>query len=82
MVSERYGDVGLALGVSSEPLDAISAIEALSEKVGTDKSLADLGATKNDIESLTNDALRDIIILSTPRYPNRDDVRGLYELAL
>jgi len=82
VVSERYGDVGLALGVSSEPLDAISAIEALSEKVGTDKSLADLGATKNDIESLTNDALRDIIILSTPRYPNRDDVRGLYELAL
>ena len=44
VVSERYGDIGLALGVSPEPLEAISAIEALSEKVGTDKSLADLGA--------------------------------------
>ena len=82
VVSERYGDIGLALGVSPEPLEAISAIEALSEKVGTDKSLADLGASKNDIESLTNDALRDIIILSTPRYPSRDDVCELYELAL
>ena len=50
VVSERYGDVGLALGVSPQPLEAISAVEALSEKVGTDKTLADLGATKNDIE--------------------------------
>ena len=82
VVSERYGDVGLALGVSSQPLEAISAVEALSEKVGTNKTLADLGATKNDIEYLTTDALRDLIILNTPRYPNRDDVRGLYELAL
>ena len=82
VVSERYGEVGLALGVSPQPLEAISAIEALSEKVGTDKTLTDLGATKNDLEHLTTDALRDLIILNTPRYPNRDDVRRLYELAL
>ena len=50
--------------------------------MGTDRTLTDLGATKNDIEHLTTDALRDLIILNTPRYPNRADVRGLYELAL
>ena len=81
VVSERYGEVGLALGVSPQPLEAISAVEALSEKVGTDKTLTDLGATKNDLEHLTTDALH-LIILNTPRYPNRDDVRRLYELAL
>jgi len=80
--NERYGDVGLALGVTSNALDAIEAVESLSATVGTDRTLTDLGATKNDIEHLTTDALRDLIILNTPRYPNRDDVRGLYELAL
>ena len=80
--NERYGDVGLALGVTSNALDAIEAVESLSATVGTDRTLTDLGATKNDIEHLTTDALRDLIILNTPRYPNRSDVRGLYELAL
>ena len=80
--NERYGDVGLALGVTSNALDAIEAVESLSATVGTDRTLTDLGATKNDIEHLTTDALRDLIILNTPRYPNRADVRGLYELAL
>ena len=80
--NERYGDVGLALGVTSNALDAIEAVESLSATVGTDRTLTDLGATKNDIEHLTTDALRYLIILNTPRYPNRADVRGLYELAL
>ena len=80
--NERYGDVGLALGVTSNALDAIEAVESLSATVGTDRTLTDLGATKNDIEHLSTDALRDLIILNTPRYPNRAEVRGLYELAL
>ena len=80
--NERYGDIGLALGVTSNALDAIEAVESLSATVGTDRTLTDLGATKNDIEHLSTDALRDLIILNTPRYPNRAEVRGLYELAL
>ena len=82
VVNERYGDIGSALGVKSDPLEAIKAVEELSAIVGTDRSLADLGATKNDLEHLTTDALRDLIILNTPRYPSRDDVRELYESAL
>ena len=82
VVNERYGDIGLALGVNSDPLEAIKAVEELSAIVGTDRSLTDLGATKNDLEHLTTDALRDLIILNTPRYPSRDDVRELYESAL
>jgi alcohol dehydrogenase class IV len=82
VVNERYRDVGVALGVKSDALEAIKAVEDLSAIVGTDRTLTDLGVTKKDLEHLTTDALRDLIILNTPRYPSRDDVKSLYESAL
>ncbi len=81
-VKDRYADVGLALGAGRDAHAAIEAVEKLSATVGTDRSLSDLGATAADVEGLTTDALRDLIILNTPRYPSRDDVRGLYEQAM
>ena len=82
VVTERYADVGLALGMARDAHAAIEAVEKLSSAVGTDRRLSDLGAAPADIEGLTTDALRDMIILNTPRYPNRDEVRGLYERAM
>ncbi len=81
-VADRYADVGVALGVGHDPNAAIEAVEKLSATVGTNRSLSDLGASAADIAALTTDALRDMIILNTPRYPSREDVRGLYELAM
>ncbi len=81
-VSDRYADVGQALGVARDPLAAIEAVETLSATVGTDRSLSDLGATAQDIDGLTTDALRDLIILNTPRYPSREEVHALYEQAM
>lgn len=81
-VADRYADVGQALGVAHDADAAIEAIEKLSATVGTDRRLSDLGATAQDVDGLTTDALRDMIILSTPRYPNREEVRGLYEQAM
>ena len=82
VVNDRYADVGQALGVERDARAAIEAVEKLSATVGTNRTLTDLGATEADIESLTTDALRDMIILSTPRYPVREEVRALYEIAL
>ena len=82
VVADRYADVGLALGADRDAEAAIAAIERLSATVGTNRSLGDLGAKPSDLESLTTDALRDMIILSTPRYPVREEVQGLYELAM
>ncbi|MCH2185296.1 iron-containing alcohol dehydrogenase [Myxococcota bacterium] len=82
VVADRYADVGLALGADRDAEAAIAAIEKLSATVGTNRSLGDLGAKPSDLESLTTDALRDMIILSTPRYPVREEVQGLYELAM
>ncbi len=81
-VAERYADVGVALGVAHDARAAIEAVEKLSATVGTDRRLSDLGASSADIDALATDALRDMIILNTPRYPNREEVRGLYELAM
>ena len=82
VVADRYADVGLALGADRDAEAAIAAIERLSATVGTNRSLGDLGAKPSDLESLTTDALRDMIILSTPRYPVREEVQELYELAM
>jgi alcohol dehydrogenase class IV len=54
----------------------------LSATVGTNKRLRDLGATSDNINDLTQDALRDLIILNTPKYPTRGDVHELYARAL
>lgn len=81
-VADRYADVGLALGVAHDAHAAIEAVEKLSATVGTNRSLSDLGAKSADIDALTTDALRDMIILNTPRYPNREEVKELYELAM
>ena len=81
-VSERYAEVGAALGVAHDPLAAVEAVETLSATVGTDRSLSDLGAGAHHIDALTSDALRDIIILNTPRYPTREEVQTLYHQAL
>ncbi|WP_439116076.1 iron-containing alcohol dehydrogenase family protein [Ilumatobacter sp.] len=82
VTAEHYGDIGQALGVARDAEAAIEAIEALSARVGTDRRLSDFGATSDDLERLTTDALRDLIILNTPRYPSREQVYELYRLAM
>ena len=82
VVAERYANVGQALGVEVDPDAAILAVEKLSSTVGTNRKLSDLGATSDSIPALTQDALRDLIILNTARYPTRGEVHELYTAAL
>ena len=81
-VRDRYADIGQAMGVAADAEAAIDAIEQLSATVGTNRTLSDLGATADHIDGLTTDALRDVIILTTPRYPTRAEIAELYHLAL
>lgn len=80
--AERYGDIGVALGVAPDAEACIEAVETLSASVGTDRRLSDFGATADDIDGLTTDALRDLIILNTPRHPTREQIFELYRLAM
>ena len=82
VVARRYADIGEALGSEHDPEAGIAAVEKLSATVGTNKRLRELGATSDNINDLTQDALRDLIILNTPKYPTRGDVHELYARAL
>ena len=82
IVADRYSAIGQAMGVEHDPTAAIEAVERLSATVGTDRTLADLGATHDDLDALATDALRDLIILNTPRHPSRAEVVELYRLAM
>ncbi len=76
--AERYGWVGTALGTDATPTAAIDAVQALSERVGTARSLGDLGGTAEIVPVLAEDALADLMILTTPRPAGRSDIEELY----
>ena len=82
VVGDRYALVGQALGADATVEAAIGAVEALSARVGTDKTMTDLGATSDHVPTLTEQALTDLIIMTTPRYPSRAEVTELYHAAL
>lgn len=82
VVARRYADVGEALGSEHDPEAGIAAVEKLSATVGTNKKLRELGASNDNISDLTQDALRDLIILNTPKYPTRGDIHELYARAM
>ncbi len=82
VVAQRYADIGEALGSESDPEAGIAAVEKLSATVGTNKKLRELGASHDNINDLTQDALRDLIILNTPKYPTRGDIHELYARAM
>jgi alcohol dehydrogenase len=82
VVAERYADVSAALGSVHDPDAGIAAVERLSATVGTAKRLGELGATSDHVATLAQDALRDVIILNTPRYPSRKDVHEIYAAAM
>lgn len=78
----RYCAVGTALGTTDNASAAIDAVEGLSARVGTDRTLGDLGATTDLIPALVDDALSDLMILTSPRYPSRAEIGELYRVAL
>ena len=82
VVAEKYAAVGQALGAAADAEAAIAAVETLSSTVGTDRTLTELGADHDSLDGLTTDALRDLIILNTPKMPTRAEVHELYRLAM
>eukprot|EP01062_Namystynia_karyoxenos_P029782 TRINITY_DN2231_c0_g1_i1.p1 TRINITY_DN2231_c0_g1~~TRINITY_DN2231_c0_g1_i1.p1 ORF type:complete len:443 (+),score=123.47 TRINITY_DN2231_c0_g1_i1:81-1331(+) len=61
---------------------AIDCVTQFAARVGVGKGLADLGGTEQDIPWLAQQALRDVSMWTTPRYPTKDEVEGLYRAAL
>lgn len=83
----RYAGVARALGVArgDERADAersIEAVTALSTRVGTNLPARELGMTAELIPTLVDDALADLLMLTTPRFPSAEQVETLYRAAL
>jgi alcohol dehydrogenase len=80
---ERYARVATALGSPRHAAgDAISAVEALRERVGCNRSASTLGVGSELIPTLVEDAFADVLMLTTPKPPKPSDVAELYRAAL
>jgi alcohol dehydrogenase len=82
VVPAQLALVAEALGVGTDPEAAVIAVEELSVRVGTHRSLGELGADPAMVPTLAEDALADLMILTTPRYPSRAEIQDLYLAAL
>jgi alcohol dehydrogenase class IV len=57
-------------------------VEGLAERLGLRKGLGELGASRDDVGQLVEDALQDITMRTNPRKVTADDARALFEAAL
>jgi alcohol dehydrogenase len=85
----KYGQVAIALGVMEPGASnadnaerAVKAVETLSARVGTARSAKELGVKVELLPTLVDDAMADLLMMGTPRFPEPSEVRRLYEAAL
>ena len=86
---QKYVEIAKACGVYQHTMTideaaeaACKAIEGLSEKVGTNKRLSELGITEKDIEALAEQAINDVCTPGNPRPVSKQDIIDLYHQIL
>lgn len=84
--ADRYADIARAMGLdiavmnSADAAEAgISAIEELSNAVGTARKLADLGVEEDKLEFMAINALKDACSLTNPRAANTAEIINIYK---
>jgi alcohol dehydrogenase len=86
---DRYRKIGEAMGLSFSGLGEaekksaiIEAIMEFEKRAGVDKTLGQLGVTKEDIPTLARKAMEDVCIITNPRPIGIKDIEAIYEEAL
>ncbi|MDD3148119.1 MAG: iron-containing alcohol dehydrogenase [Candidatus Riflebacteria bacterium] len=89
VAGERYDAIGEALGLKLHgllPKDKLKLIlediNGLKASIGITATLAQRGASKNDIARLAENALNDPCMVTNPRRPEQRDIEIVYEEAL
>ena len=89
VAKEKYVRIAKACGVYQSGMStdeaaeaACKAIEELSERVGTNKRLRDLGIGESDIEALAEQAINDVCTPGNPRSVTKGDIIDLYHRIL
>ncbi|MGL4741837.1 MAG: iron-containing alcohol dehydrogenase [Sarcina sp.] len=84
----RLKEVAKLMGVNIEGMTdqdgsaaCIKAIKDLSATVGIPAGIGELGAKKEDFETLTRNALKDVCGLTNPRKATNEDIMGILESA-
>lgn len=87
--AERLTDVAKALGVNTDGLSpeqgaeaAIDAINALSESVGTRKTLTELGVKEEHIVPMAENALKDACGFTNPKQGTLEDICRIFKEAM
>lgn len=87
--SERFGQVGMALGLDTQGMTTaeqktavIAKITLLRKKAGVYHTLSQMGVSRSDIPQLAKNALNDACMVTNPRRPNQRDIEVIYEEAL
>ncbi len=87
-VLDRYAKVAQAMGVAehgasdSDNADrAIDAVGKLRARVGCDRSISELGGQLDLVPTLVEDAFADVLMIATPRFPQKEEVAAIYESA-
>ncbi|MCM0755466.1 iron-containing alcohol dehydrogenase [Desulfovibrio aminophilus] len=84
---ERYMKAAEALGVSARTPAAARAelmrtLQDLNREVGMDKSLAELGVTRESLRALAEKAVQDPCLTTNPAELGVEDIEAIYERAL
>lgn len=85
-VPNRFVEIARAMGIDVSTMtqeqainSAIEAIEMLSQKVGTNQRLADLGVTEDKLAFMAQNALNDACSLTNPRQASLSEIIELYK---
>lgn len=86
---DRYRDIAKAMGVeNTEGMTteearkaAINAVRKLAIDVGIPQKLSDIGASKNDLQALSELAMSDACTPGNPKDPTVEEIKAIYEKA-
>ena len=89
VASERLAHVAVALGEDIEGLSieaaaekAVTAIKALSARIGIPAGLKELGVKNEDFPTLTENALKDACGLTNPKQATAEDITAIFAAAM
>lgn len=87
--TERFADIAEALGEVTDGLSereaallGIDAIQTLSQDVGIPQSLSELGVKEEDIDTMVENAQKDVCRLTNPRKLTNAEVAAVFRAAL
>lgn len=88
-VPERFVDIAMAMGVNvsgmaqEQAINAgLEAIDVLSERVGTQQRLSDLGVTEEKLAFMAQNALNDACSITNPRQASLSEIIELFNACM